>query len=79
VRLGGIRPRGLEFQREAAERAERLRQVFDELAALSARKAAEELNRRGIAAPAGGRWFATQVIRVRERLSRAYADNEQIR
>jgi DNA invertase Pin-like site-specific DNA recombinase len=75
VRLGGIRPRGLEFQREAAERAERLRPVFDELAALSARKTAEELNRRGIAAPAGGRWFAAQVIRVRKRLRRADSDD----
>jgi hypothetical protein len=35
----------------------------------ASRKAAEELNRRGIAAPAGGKWFAIQVIRVRERLS----------
>ena len=51
------------------QRAERLRPVFLELANMSARKAAEELNRRGIPAPAGGNWFATQVIRVRERLS----------
>jgi hypothetical protein len=43
VRLGGIRPRALEFQREAAERAERLRPVFGELAALSARKSYRNL------------------------------------
>jgi len=68
VRLGGLRPKGLEFQREAAERAERLRPVFAELAGMSARKAAEELNRRGTATPEGGKWYATQVIRVRQRL-----------
>jgi DNA invertase Pin-like site-specific DNA recombinase len=68
VRLGGIRAKGLELQREAAERAERLRPLFGELAGLSARKAAEELNRRNIPAPAGGKWFAPQVIRIRDRL-----------
>jgi hypothetical protein len=36
---------------------------------LSARKAAEELNRRGIPTATGRRWFAPQVIRVRERLA----------
>jgi hypothetical protein len=29
---------------------------------MSARQAAEELNRRGIETPAGGQWYATQVI-----------------
>ena len=70
VRLGGVRAKGLELQREAAERAERLRQVFGELATLSARSAAQELNRRKIPAPAGGKWFAVQVIRVRKRLEK---------
>jgi DNA invertase Pin-like site-specific DNA recombinase len=69
VRLGGLNAKGLENQRLAAERAERLRSVFGELAGMSARKAAEELNRRGIEAPAGGKWFATQVIRIRARLT----------
>ncbi|SRR6266567_3334772 len=69
VRLGGLRPKGLEFQRQAVEFAERLRPVFAELSGLSAREAADELNRRGIAAPAGGKWFATQVLRVRQRLA----------
>src|SRR5262249_53882879 len=68
VRLGGLNAKGIENQREAVERA-RLRPVFLELAGLSARKAAEELNRRRISAPAGGKWFAAQVIRVRKRLS----------
>jgi DNA invertase Pin-like site-specific DNA recombinase len=69
VRLGGLNSKGIENQRQAAERAERLRQVFGELADMSARKAAEELSRRGILAPAGGQWFAAQIIRVRKRLS----------
>jgi Recombinase len=60
---------GCSFQREALERAEQLRPVFAELSGLSARKAAEELNRRGIPTAAGGKWFAAQVIRVRERLA----------
>ena len=32
-------------------------------------KAAEKLNADGVPTPAGGKWHATQVIRVRERLS----------
>jgi hypothetical protein len=49
--------------------AEQLRSVMAELAALSANQAAAELNRRQIATASGGRWFATQVIRLRERLA----------
>jgi len=44
-------------------------QVFAELSDLSARKAAEELNRRGAPTPAGGKWHAATVLRVRERLT----------
>jgi DNA invertase Pin-like site-specific DNA recombinase len=66
--LGGLRDKGVELQREAQERAEGLRGVFAELANLSARKAAEELNARGVSTPEGGKWYATQVIRVRKRL-----------
>jgi DNA invertase Pin-like site-specific DNA recombinase len=69
VRLGGLNAKGIENQRKAVERAERLRPVFVKLGGMSARQAAEELNRRGISAPAGGKWFAAQVIRVRRRLS----------
>jgi DNA invertase Pin-like site-specific DNA recombinase len=68
VTLGGLRDKGIELQREALERAEGLRGVFDELAGLSARKAADELNKRGVATPEGGKWYATQVIRTRKRL-----------
>ena len=68
VKLGGVTGSSLANQQAAAAFAAHLRSVFAELSGLSARKAAEELNRRGIAAANGGKWFAVQVIRVRERL-----------
>src|SRR5262249_23454106 len=68
VRLGGLRSKGEEYQRQALERAEALRPVFAQLSSLSARKAAVELKPRGIPSAAGGKWYAMQVIRVRERL-----------
>jgi hypothetical protein len=61
--------KSLEYQRQARERAERLRSVFAELHDLSARKTAEVLNGRGIPTPEGSKWYATQVIRVRKRLA----------
>jgi hypothetical protein len=45
--------------------------MFDQLVHLSARACAVELNKRGVETPAGGQWYAVQVIRVRERLARA--------
>jgi DNA invertase Pin-like site-specific DNA recombinase len=71
VKLGGRNAQSDQSAAEAAERAEALRPMFEELADLSARGAAAELNRRGIAAPAGGQWHAVQVIRVRGRLKGA--------
>jgi DNA invertase Pin-like site-specific DNA recombinase len=68
VRIGGLRSKGREFQQQATERAEGLRTVFEGLSSLSARKAAEELNNRNVPTPEGGKWHATQVIRVRNRL-----------
>jgi DNA invertase Pin-like site-specific DNA recombinase len=68
VTLGGLRDKGAELQREAQERAESLRDVFAGMSDLSARKAAETLNGRGVPTPEGGKWYATQVIRVRKRL-----------
>jgi DNA invertase Pin-like site-specific DNA recombinase len=70
VRIGGLRAKGIELEREAQQRAEGLRSVFEGLSGLSARKAAEKLNADGVPTSAGGKWHATQVIRVRERLSR---------
>jgi hypothetical protein len=43
--------------------------VFDELADLPALTVAAELNRKKVATPAGGRWHAQTVIRVRNRLA----------
>jgi DNA invertase Pin-like site-specific DNA recombinase len=68
VVLGGLRDKGVELQRETLQRAEGLRGAFEELADLSARRAAAELNARGVPTPEGGKWYATQVIRVRKRL-----------
>ena len=69
VKLGGRNAQSELAEREARERAERLRPIFAELTGLSAHKAADELNRRGIATPKGGKWYAATVIRVRERLA----------
>jgi hypothetical protein len=67
VKLGGHREQSQISKREAAERAEGLRSVFAELSGLSAHKAADELNRRGIPAASGGKWHAVQVIRSDDR------------
>ena len=52
----------------AQSRAEALRPVFDELAKMSDKEAAEELNRRGIEAP-GAKWYSAMVRRIRDRLT----------
>jgi DNA invertase Pin-like site-specific DNA recombinase len=69
VKLGGANAQSELAAKEAQSRAEKLRPLFAELSGLSARKAAEELNRRGIATPAGGKWHAVTLLRVRERLA----------
>jgi DNA invertase Pin-like site-specific DNA recombinase len=68
VKLGGANAQSELAAKEAQERAEELRPLFIELAGLSARKAAEDLNRRAVTTPAGGKWHAMTVLRVRERL-----------
>jgi DNA invertase Pin-like site-specific DNA recombinase len=68
VVIGGMRDKSLELQAEAVERAETLRGVFVELAALSHRGAAKALNARDIPTATGKAWTAVQVTRVRERL-----------
>jgi DNA invertase Pin-like site-specific DNA recombinase len=69
VKLGGANAQSELAAKEAQARAEHLRPVFIELASLSARSAADELNRRGIPTPARGKWHAATVQRVRERLA----------
>jgi hypothetical protein len=42
---------------------------MEELAPLSAHKAAGELNRRGIKSATGGVWYPATALRLRERLA----------
>ncbi len=56
----------------ALARARKLRAVFGELAGLTAWSAAKELNRRKVQTPAGGRWHANSIERVRARLAGKY-------
>ena len=58
VKLGGANEQSEIAARQARERAEQLRLILAELANLSAHKVAEELNRRGIETPKGGKWYA---------------------
>jgi DNA invertase Pin-like site-specific DNA recombinase len=69
VKLGGANTQSEFAAKEAQARAEELRPLFAELSGLSARKAADELNRRAVATPAGGKWHAVTVLRVRKRLT----------
>lgn len=66
----GSRPMHL-LRWEAEQRAQALAGVFAELAGLPPTAAADELNKRGIKAPLGGKWHAEQVVRMRKRLKRA--------
>jgi DNA invertase Pin-like site-specific DNA recombinase len=70
VKLGGRNAQSEKTKAEALARAEALRPVLAELAHMSARAAAAELNRRKVETPARGRWHAATVLRVRERLAR---------
>jgi DNA invertase Pin-like site-specific DNA recombinase len=72
-RIGEPNPSTVARREEAVRRAEVLRPVFAELQAAgisSSRAIADELNRRGIPTPLGGKWRSVQVLRVCERLSR---------
>ena len=68
VKLGGYRHDGSNTRLPALERAEALRPVLQELAALSHNAAAKALNERGITTAQGKPWTAMQVLRVRSRL-----------
>jgi DNA invertase Pin-like site-specific DNA recombinase len=64
--------RSVETNKANAESfARRMRPVLTELNELSARSAAQELERRGYATARGGKWSATLVIRTRARLGAA--------
>jgi hypothetical protein len=70
VKLVGRNAQSEKTKAEALARAEGVAAVLAELAHMSARAAAAELNKRGIETPERGRWHAATVLRVRERLSR---------
>lgn len=69
VKLGGLNAKGRQNREEAKERAEQLRPVLAELAGMSHRAMAAELNARKISTPAGGQWHAVTVKRVLSRLA----------
>jgi len=59
------------LQWDADKRAQALAGVFAELSGLPPSAAAQTLNERGVKAPAGGKWYAMQVVRIRKRLKTA--------
>jgi DNA invertase Pin-like site-specific DNA recombinase len=69
VRLGGLNAKGIQNRDQALACAEQLRPLFAELAGMSHRGIAAELNARKIPTPAGGLWHAVTVKRVLSRLS----------
>ena len=68
MRLGGLNAQSIRNRDEARERAELLRPVLAELAGVTARAIARELNERKVPTPSGGPWHVTTVIRVQRRL-----------
>ena len=70
---GGTNEKSLQIKQEALARAQALRPILAEMADLPALTVAAELNKRKVPTPAGGKWHAVQVIRVRERPARAEA------
>jgi hypothetical protein len=72
VKLGGPKLAAINETRQeaAAARARAIAPVLAELASLSARAAAGELNARRIKTPTGAPWSAKTVLRARERLAR---------
>jgi hypothetical protein len=71
VKLGGLNAKGIQNRDEACQRAELLRPILAELAGMTARAMARELNEREVPLPGGGLWHAMTVIRVQRRLKGA--------
>jgi DNA invertase Pin-like site-specific DNA recombinase len=71
VKLGGPRLPAINEARQAsaAARAQTIAPILAELASMSARAAAAELNARRVETPSGAPWSAKTVIRARERLA----------
>ena len=57
------------FLATATDRAERFRPILEDFATLPAAAVAAELNARNVRSPRGGRWYAAQVVRMRDRLA----------
>jgi DNA invertase Pin-like site-specific DNA recombinase len=68
IKLGGLNAAGIKNRDEAQERAEALRPILAQLAGMSTRGIAAELNRRSIPTPNGGPWHSETVSRVQRRL-----------
>ena len=68
VKLGGFTVGSIRNRDEASQRAELLRPIFAELAGMTARAIAGELNEREVLLPSGGPRHAMTVIRTQRRL-----------
>jgi DNA invertase Pin-like site-specific DNA recombinase len=71
VKLGGPRLPAINETRQvgALQRARAIAPILSELAGMSARSVAAELNARQVKTPSGALWSAKTVIRARERLA----------
>jgi hypothetical protein len=69
-RIGGSNPESERQAAAARERAQELAPILSVMSDKSARAVAAELNARKVPTPAGGKWHAMQVLRLRERLQR---------
>ena len=69
VKLGGLNAKGIQNRDEARQRAELLGPILAELAGMTARAIARELNERKVPSPGRGPWHAMTVIRVQRRLT----------
>jgi hypothetical protein len=70
-RRGGFTVGSIRTRDEARQRAELLRPIFAELAGMTARAIARDLNERKVPLPGGGPWHAMTVVRVQRRLKGA--------
>jgi DNA invertase Pin-like site-specific DNA recombinase len=68
VKLGGSTKGSIMNRDAAAQRAEELRPIFEQLDGKSARETARILNERKVATPTGASWSPVTVARVRQRL-----------
>jgi DNA invertase Pin-like site-specific DNA recombinase len=70
IKLGGLNAQGVENRTKAKRRAEALRPILAQLAGMSARAIAAQLNVRRVPTPSGVLWSHKTVIRLQHRLAR---------